>query len=131
MGGALEATTRQFLDSLDRKDGEAVIRAGAQDIQTVDEISRRWLRGIDELSAYIGQMMTMVDDIHTTISDVRESVSGDSGLLTCWLDQDYTLKGKPQHVSAPTTIGFRREGGEWKMVLFHSVPLPPEETSPN
>jgi ketosteroid isomerase-like protein len=131
MGGALESTTRRFLDSLDRKDGEAVIKAGAQDIQTVDEISRRWLRGIDELSAYIRQMMTMVDDVHTTISDVRENVLGDTGLLTCWMDQDYTLEGKPVHVSAPTTIVYRRESGGWKMLLFHSVPLPPEETSPN
>lgn len=127
MGGRLEATTRQFFASLDRKDGEAVIRACTNDVQAVDEISRRWLRGIDELGAYIRQMMTMVEDVHTTISDVHESVLDDIGVLTCWIDQDYTLEGKPQHVSAPTTIAFRLANGEWKMLLFHSVPLPPEE----
>ena len=127
MGGPLEATTRQFFASLDRKDGEAVIRACTNDVEAVDEISRRWLRGIDELGAYIRQMMTMVEDVHTTITDVHESVLDDIGLLTCWIDQDYTLEGKPQHVSAPTTIAFRLVNGEWKMLLFHSVPLPPEE----
>jgi hypothetical protein len=53
MGGALEAATRQYLDFVDRKDAEAIIGAGTEDIQGVDEISRRWMRGADELGAYI------------------------------------------------------------------------------
>jgi ketosteroid isomerase-like protein len=69
----------------------------------------------------------MVGDVHTTISDVHEPGLGDIGLMTCWIEQDYTLEGKRQHVSAPTTLAFRRESGEWKILLFHSVPLPPEE----
>ena len=36
------------------------------------------------------------------------------------------LEGKQQHVSAPTTLVFRREDGEWKYLLFHLIPLPPE-----
>jgi ketosteroid isomerase-like protein len=128
MGGALEAATRQYLDSVDRKDAEAIIRAGSEDIQGVDEISRRWMRGSDELDAYIRQLVTMVEDVHTTISDVHETVLGDIGLVTCWIDQDYTLEGRRQHVSAPTTVAFRRESGAWKILLFHSVPLPPEES---
>jgi ketosteroid isomerase-like protein len=47
--------------------------------------------------------------------------------LTCWLNQDYTLEGSAQHVSAPTTIVFRRVDGEWKLALFHSIPLPEQE----
>jgi ketosteroid isomerase-like protein len=128
MGGELETATRRFLDSVDRKDAEAVIRAGAKDVQGVDEISRHWMRGIDEFGAYIRQLVKMVDDVHTTISDGHETVQGDMGLMTCWMEQDYTLEGKPQHVSAPTTVAFRRESGAWKILLFHSVPLPPEET---
>lgn len=53
MGGALEAATRQYFDFVDRKDAEAIIGAGTEDIQA--------------------------------------------------------------------------ESGTWKVVLFHSVPLPPEE----
>ena len=127
MGGRLEATTRQFFASLDRKDGEAVIRACTNDVQAVDEISRRWLRGIDELGAYVRQMVTMVEDVQTTINSVHESVLDDTGLLTCWMDQDYTLEGKPKHVSAPTTIAFPLVNGDWQMLLLHSVPLPAEE----
>ena len=127
MGGALEAATRRYLGYVDRKDVEAIIRAGAEDIQGVDEISRHWMRGNDELGTYIQQLMTKVENVHTSISDVHETEVGDIGLVTCWIDQDYTLEGKRHHVSAPTTLAFRREGDAWKVLLFHSVPLPPEE----
>jgi ketosteroid isomerase-like protein len=127
MGGALESATRQLFDELDRKDSEALLRSSAQDVQAVDEISRRWTRGADALGAYFRQAMTMVQDIHSTINDVHESVLGDIGLVTCWLEQDYTLDGKRTHVSAPTTVAFRRESDGWKTLLIHTVPLPAEE----
>jgi ketosteroid isomerase-like protein len=127
MGGALEQATRQFFDSVDRKDADAIIAECAKDIQSVDEISRRWMRGIDELGAYIRQLVKMVEDVHTTISDVQETVRGDMGLMACWIEQDYMLEGKRIHVSAPTTVVFQRESNVWKIALFHSVPLPPEE----
>ena len=127
MGGALEAATRQYFDFVDRKDAEALIEAGTEDIQAVDEISRRWIRGIDELGTYIRHLLNMVEEVHTSISNVHETLLGEIGILTCWIEQDYTLEGKGQHVSAPTTVAFRRESGAWKIFLFHSVPLPTEE----
>jgi ketosteroid isomerase-like protein len=127
MGGELEKATRGFFDLVDRKDGVAMIGALAEDPQSIDEISRRWLRGTDEVGAYIRQMVKTVDDVHSSISDVRERVQGEIGLMTCWIEQDYTLEGKSVHVSAPTTLVFRREGGAWKVLLFHSVPLPAED----
>jgi ketosteroid isomerase-like protein len=128
MSGALETATRQLFEAFDRKDAEAAIRSAAKDVQTVDELSRKWQRGIDALEAYFRQAMGMVDDIQSTINDVHESVRGDTGLVTCWLEQDYTLQGKRTHVSAPTTLAFRRESDGWKIVLIHTVPMPPEET---
>ncbi len=94
-GGALETATRQYFDFVDRKDAEAIIRAGTEDIQAVDEISRRWMRGIDELGADIRHVVNMVEDVHTSISNVKETLLGDIGILTCWIEQDYTLEGKP------------------------------------
>jgi ketosteroid isomerase-like protein len=127
MGGALQAVTEGLFDSLDRKDTDAIIRVFAKDAQGIDEISRRWMRGIDDFGAYIRQTMDVVEGIHTAITDIHETVRGDTGLMTCWIEQDYTLKGSKRHVSAPTTLAFRRENGAWKIVLFHSLPLPPEE----
>jgi ketosteroid isomerase-like protein len=128
MGGALETATRQLFDALDRKDKEAVIHSAAKDVQAVDEISRRWIRGIDALGSYFRQALGLVDDIQSTLNDVHESVQGDTGLITCWLEQDYTVEGKRTHVSAPTTVAFRRDSDGWKIVLIHTVPMPPEET---
>jgi ketosteroid isomerase-like protein len=34
------------------------------------------------------------------------------------------MHGTPQHISAPTTMILRRDDGAWKLVLFHSIPLP-------
>jgi ketosteroid isomerase-like protein len=126
MGGALETATRQLFDALDRKDADAVIRSAAKEVQAVDEGSRRWLRGIDALGSYVRQL-GMLDDIQSTISDVHESVQGDTGFVTCWLEQDYTSKGKRTHVSAPTTVAFRQDSDGWKIILIHTVPMPPEE----
>jgi ketosteroid isomerase-like protein len=126
MAGALQAVTEKLFDSLERKDTEGIIGVLADDIQGIDEISRHWMRGIDEFGKYVRQTLNMVEDAHTTITDVHETVQGDSGLLTCWIEQDYTLSGTRQHVSAPTTVVFRKANGAWKVLLFHSLPLPPE-----
>lgn len=127
MGGALEGVMRHLFDCLERKDADAIIDACSEDIQSVDEISRRWLRGGNEFAAYMRQLVSTVEDVHTTLSDVHESLQGEIGLMTCWLDQDYSMSGKQEHVSAPTTVAFRRDGRAWKLTLFHSVPVPPLE----
>jgi ketosteroid isomerase-like protein len=127
MGGALETATRQLFDALDKRDAELIIRSAAKDVQGVDELSRRWMRGLDGLGTYFRETLPMVEDIHSTLNDMSETVQGDLGFVTCWLEQDYTFEGKPTHVSAPTTIAFRREHDGWKLLLIHSVPMPPAE----
>jgi len=124
MAGQLEAVVREMFGALDRLDADGVIRTGAKDMQGIDEISRRWMRGLDEVGDFVRQMVTMVSDVRSSINDVNETVIGDVGIVTCWLEQDYVIDGTPQHVSAPTTLLFRREDGAWKILLFHSLPLP-------
>jgi ketosteroid isomerase-like protein len=127
VAGELQAVMRAFITALDAKDVEGLLRLCGDDVQGVDELSRRWVRGIDDVSVYIRGLMNMVDDVRSSIDNVHETVLGDAGTVTCWLEQDYVLEGTPQHVSAPTTVGFRRDGAAWKVNLFHSIPLPPEE----
>ena len=124
MAGELEAVIRGMFDGLDRNDLEAMTKDFADDAQGVDEISRHWMRGRDELNAYVGGLLTMVEDVSSELHDVRETTLDGTGILTCWLEQDYTLEGDKQHVSAPTTVVLRREDGAWKIALFHSLPLP-------
>jgi hypothetical protein len=44
---------------LDRGDAEAMIRLGSEEMQAVDEISRRWLRGLDEVGGYLFQSVPL------------------------------------------------------------------------
>jgi uncharacterized protein (TIGR02246 family) len=124
MGGELEAVVREMFDALSKKDIDALQRFVADDSQGVDEISRRWLRGREDMNQYITRLVEMVDDVRSEMRDVHEAVHGDVGVVTFWLEQDYTLEGERQHVSAPTSVVLRREGGAWKLALFHSIPVP-------
>jgi ketosteroid isomerase-like protein len=115
-----------MFEALDRGDTAGVVGFLSDDAQGVDEISRRWLRGREEVESYLSAMMGAVTDIRSGLRDVHERIWGDTGLVTGWIDQTHTLHGKAGGVSAPTTMLFRREGGDWKIALFHSVPLPDE-----
>jgi ketosteroid isomerase-like protein len=129
MAGELKGIANELFQALDARDSEKLISNTEADAQSVDENSRRWLRGRDELESYLGEMFEMVTDVHTTLRDVTEHIWDDTGVLTCWLEQRYTLEGSPQQISAPTTIIFRRRDGAWRLALFHSVPLTDHDVS--
>jgi uncharacterized protein (TIGR02246 family) len=124
MSGELERPVRDLFEALDRMDVEGMEKTIAKDAQSVDEISRRWLRSKDEIGGYLRQLAGAVSDVRSELRDVHEQAWGDAGVVTCWLEQDYTIEGADQHVSAPTTFVLRREDGDWRIALFHSVPLP-------
>jgi ketosteroid isomerase-like protein len=109
---------------LDAKDFLTMTRQLTDDAQAIDELSRRWLRGRSQIADYFKQMGAAVKDLHSELKDVRETTADATGLVTCWLEQDYTYEGKPQHISAPTTVVLRRNGSEWRLALIHSAPLP-------
>jgi len=124
MAGELSNVVNDFVAALDSLDIDRLMGGFTDDAQGVDEISRRWIRGRGALEAYLGQLFRAVSNVRTELRDLEEHVWGDVGIVTCWLEQDYVLEGNAQHVSAPTTIAFRRDGGTWKLALFHSIPLP-------
>ena len=124
MSGELAEVATEFIAALDSLDVDRMMERVGEDPQGVDEISRRWIRGKAELDAYLRQLAGSVSEVRTELKDTTENEWGETGVLTCWLEQSYMLDGQAQHVSAPTTIVFHREGGEWKLSLFHSVPIP-------
>jgi ketosteroid isomerase-like protein len=123
MAGDLERKVGEFFRLVDAKDFDALSRMASDDVQAVDELSRRWMRGRGALQDYFKQFGPQLSDIHSTLTHMHQAVWGDSGVATCWLEQDYMYQGKKQHVSAPTTAVFRRSGSDWKLALFHSIPL--------
>ena len=125
MAGELAAVVKAMMSDFEKMDFDAVAKSAAHDMQGIDEVSRSWIRGRKGLTEYFKKIAASVSKIHDSkLNDVHETIVGDIGILTCWLEQDYTLEGKRQHISAPTTVVLRREGGAWKIVLFHSLPLP-------
>jgi ketosteroid isomerase-like protein len=124
MPGELKNAANDFMAALDAMDLDRMMQAVTEDAQSVDEISRRWLRGRGEVNNYLRELMASVSDVRTELRDAEERVWGDTGILTFWIDQDYNMNGNPQHVSAPTTMVLRRDGDDWKVALFHSIPLP-------
>ena len=73
---------------------------------------------------YFRQLASAVQNLHSELRDIHEVAWDDTGLVTCWLEQDYVLNNQRQHISAPTTIVLRRLGNGWRLVLAHSIPLP-------
>jgi ketosteroid isomerase-like protein len=124
VSGELAGVATEFVAALDSLDVDRMMERVGEGAQGVDEISRKWIRGTAELDAYLRQLAGSVSEVRTELKDANETVWGETGILTCWLEQSYLMDGQAQHVSAPTTMVFHREGGDWKLSLFHSVPLP-------
>jgi ketosteroid isomerase-like protein len=122
MSQELEDEVRRLFDNFDRLDFDAVAATLATDVQGVDELSRRWMRGKGELTSYFEQMRPLLSNIKSSLSDVRAVTWGDAGVVTCWLEQTYNLEGRTESISAPTTFVFRREGEQWRVALIHSIP---------
>lgn len=109
---------------VDSMDTDAMAALITDDAQGVDEISRGWMRGRESLESYFTEMDGMVEDVRSEIKDLYAVEWGDAGVVTCVLEQVYTIDGREQRIIAPTSMTFRREGDEWKIALLHSVPLP-------
>jgi ketosteroid isomerase-like protein len=124
MAGQLESILQGIFDAFGGEDPEVLIGHFSEDTQGVDEISREWMRGRKVLETYIRGVVSQVKDVKSEIRDVHEIIMGDVGLVTFWLEQEYTLEGERHHVSAPSSAVLRREDGDWKVVIFHSIPLP-------
>jgi ketosteroid isomerase-like protein len=126
MATELALVVRRLFDDLDRLDFEAVCAYFTTDAQAVEEISRRWMRDSGEIADYFARLKPILSDVKSQLHDVHEVTWGNTGLVTLWLEQSYVLEGQLQQVSAPTTMVLRREHGDWKIALTHSVPMPPD-----
>lgn len=120
---SLEQQTRRLFELIDAMDVAGMTAIMTDDVQGVDEESRGWLRGHAAVEDYFERMRGLIEDLHSELREVRASEWGDAAVVTCVLDQTYTLDGRHQRITAPTSVTFRREHGEWKVALLHSVPI--------
>jgi len=122
--GSLEQEVRRLLELLDTLDMKSLAEMLTDDAQSVDEITRGWTRGRAAIEGYLSQLEESASDLHSQMSDVQETVWGDVGLVTFVLNQTYKMEGQEQNISAPTSIVLRRQNGDWKVALIHTVPIP-------
>jgi ketosteroid isomerase-like protein len=118
-----EAVVHELFDAVDALDFERALATLAEDVQSVNEMSRSWLRGKDAKAASYENIDGSMSGGTSELSDLRTEVWGDIALVTLWLEQDYTHDGTSHHVSAPSSFLLRRVGGDWKIVLIHSIPV--------
>jgi ketosteroid isomerase-like protein len=120
----LEQQAQRIFALVDAMDTRGMAAMIADDGQGVDEISRGWMRGRESLEQYFAQLENMVDGVSSTVRDLHVADWGNTGVITCVVDQTYTMGGEEQQITAPTSITCRRDRGDWKIAVFHSVPLP-------
>ena len=123
MSVELENIVTQMFQSLDDLDAPNVVKWFAHDIQMVEEISGKWTRGKNHAEKAFTDSLQVVSDIHSKISEFYTVMTDETALLTCLLTQTYIYQGNPVSLVAPTPVAFRRENGEWKIILLHSLPL--------
>jgi len=127
MTGKLESVVQEMMTAYDHRDAAKIVAMLTEDAQGVDDLSRKWMRGNGAMNDYFRQFGPMLTDIRTDLGDVSETIWGDAGLVTLWMEQDYKVNGEQQHFSGPMSVGLRREHGEWRVALIHAVPMPPAE----
>jgi ketosteroid isomerase-like protein len=122
----VEDAVTELFAKMDALDFDGIRAMFTDDAQGVDEISRGWMRGREDMDRYFRDSLSHVSDVHSTLRDTVSRAWGDVGLVTGVLEQTYDLDGQPQQVTAPTTLVLVREGGRWKVAVVHSVPLAAE-----
>ena len=93
LAGEMTAVLQGMFDALDKSDPEVALASIGADAQGIDEISRRWMRGPGEVSRYVRELFGIAEDVHSEMHDVHEVDWGETGVVTFWLEQDYSLDG--------------------------------------
>ena len=109
--------------AFDKLDIESVIDRLSDDIEQVDELTQKWSRGKAKVAEAYNALAGMVSEIKSELSDFNVITSSDMSIVTCTLHQSYMHEGNLVSIVAPTTVAFRQDSGEWKVVLVHSLPF--------
>lgn len=113
-----------LLTALAAGDGERVLSLLSDNAAGIDEVSRRWLYGKEELAAYVRDLLAGLSELSSRLTDVHQDVLGDTAFVTAILEQTYVLEGVRQSIVVPASFGLRRDDGTWRISLFHATPLP-------
>jgi uncharacterized protein (TIGR02246 family) len=119
----VESVVREAYDAMEKLDVARVATMIVPDIQAVDAVMRTWKRGLDEIGAHLAALESGMSDEHSEITDLEIREYGATAIATYTVEQEYTFAGKRHHDVCPTTMVLSRVDGDWKIALFHSLPL--------
>jgi uncharacterized protein (TIGR02246 family) len=114
----------QVFEGLAAGDAAVVMDAYTEDVSGIDEVSRRWMRGREELAAYTDSILKEISDLRSVLVDDEVKEFGDCAVVTGMVEQQYVWRGEEQSLTMPATFVLRRDDGRWRVCVFHSLPLP-------
>jgi ketosteroid isomerase-like protein len=123
MSNDLKNVVIDLFAAFDKLDIKSVVNRLSDDIEQVDELTQKWSRGKAKVAEAYNALAGMVSEIKSELSDFNVITSSDMSIVTCTLHQSYMYEGNLVSIVAPTTVAFRQDGGEWKIVLVHSLPF--------
>lgn len=86
---------QRLFKALHRNDPEAIRVEMGSDIAMVDEISRRWLLGLEPVSAQIQAVVPGTTGLSSAVKALHTQLPGSDAVgVTGWLDQSSTLDGQ-------------------------------------
>lgn len=115
---------QQVLDGLAARDSGQILDAYTDDIAGIDEVAKRWMYGREDLADYTEQLLAAISNCRSELADANESVMGEVAVVTGILRQQYEMNGEPKSVELPATFVVRQDDGNWRVCLFHALPIP-------
>ena len=79
MPDELRNVATDFFAALDALDADRMMEMLAGDVQSVDEVSRRWLRNRDDVDNFLREVITQVSGVETQLRDAEERIWGKQG----------------------------------------------------
>ncbi len=120
----ISGAIQQVFDGLAAGDADRIMDAYTDDVVGIDEVARAWMYGRDEMAAYTESMVTNLSNCRSELTEVHESVTGETAIVTGVLQQEYEWAEEMQSVVMPATFVLRHENDRWRVCLFHALPIP-------
>ena len=119
----INGLVEELLLALDAKDANRICSIVVDDAAMVDEITRGWVIGRENLRKHLEATLVNVESITSSLKDLRVREVGTFASVTCTLLQRYRFGGETVDVVAPMSLSAEHGGDGWRIVHMHAVPL--------
>lgn len=86
-----------------------------------------YARGWDDVSAHLLGASRSLDWTDLTVERLLATASDDLAVTVVLEHMTREVEGRPDSRTLRTTHAYRRESGEWRLILRHANPITPED----